>query len=391
MVKTESLYANFIKQRESEHTRRFLTPITHKNRHLVDTSDQEYLNFSSNDYLGLSQNPALIKRSQEWGEKYGAGSAASRLVTGNIAPFETIENKISTFKGKEAALVMVSGFQANVSILPALFDTEALGAQPMVFSDKLNHASMHLGCAAAGIKQIRFRHNDTAHLSELLEKHKDNDAPKFILTESVYSMDGDIAPIDEISTLSQEHNCLFICDEAHATGVLGDQGNGLAQKADIIIGTFSKAFGSFGAYIACSQTIKDYLINKCSGIIYATALPPSVLGSIDAALDLIPTMNKERAHLQKTAKYFRNEIQAMGFDCGASQTQIVPLMIGASDNALKLAAQLKNTGFWTTAIRPPTVPKGSARIRFAFSATHKQEDVQSLLEALSHFQAKKAA
>ncbi len=391
MVKTESLYANFLKQRETEHTRRFLTSVTHKNGCLIDRNQEKYLNFSSNDYLGLSQHPTLIQRAQEWAKEYGAGAGASRLVTGNIAPFETIENKIAAFKGKEAALIMVSGFQTNVSVLPALFDPKTLNAEPLVFSDKLNHASMHLGCAAAGISQIRFRHNDITHLSELLEKHKDSVAPKFILTESVYSMDGDIAPIDEIAALSQQHDCIFICDEAHATGVLGENGSGLAQKADIVIGTFSKAFGSFGAYVACSQNVKDYLINKCAGLIYATALSPSVLGAIDAALDLVPSLNKERAELQNRSKYFRDQMISMGFDCGSSQTQIVPVMMGASDDALQLAAELRNNGFWATAIRPPTVPKGSARVRFAFSATHSQENVQKLLNSLADFQTKKAA
>lgn len=391
MGQTESLYAKLIKQRESDDTRRFLTPVTHNNGLLTDSNAQTYLNFSSNDYLGLSQHPALIQRASEWAAQYGAGSGASRLVTGNIAPFDTIEAKIAAFKGKETALLMVSGFQTNASVLPALFDASALGAKPLVFSDKLNHASMHLGCAAAGIQQIRFRHNDAAHLGELLEKHKDNPAPKFILTESVYSMDGDIAPIEAISALSKKYDCLFICDEAHATGVLGAHGSGLAHQADIVIGTFSKAFGSFGAYVACSKIVKDYLINKCSGLIYATALPPSVLGSIDAALDIVPKMDRERMSVKNTAQYFRDQAMKMGFDCGASTTQIVPLMIGTSDKALEIAAYLKNAGFWATAIRPPTVPKGKARIRFAFSASHSHENVQGLLDALSHYQAKKVA
>jgi len=272
-----------------------------------------------------------------------------------------------------------------------MFDKNYLGEEPLVFSDKLNHASMHVGCAAAGIKQIRYRHNDMAHLEELLEKHKNSDAPKFILTESVFSMDGDVAPLSKIYALAQKYSCFTIVDEAHATGVLGKNGQGLATQADLVIGTFSKAFGTFGAYVACSKILKEYLINKCSGLIYATALPPTVLGSIDAAIDLIPTMDKERATLQNTAQNFRNEISVLGFDYGDSQTQIVPLMIGDTAEALQLSQTLKENNIWATAIRPPTVPANTARLRFAFSALHSENDLDHLINVLKKAQRQKAA
>jgi 8-amino-7-oxononanoate synthase len=303
-------------------------------------------------------------------------------VTGNLPPFITLENKIAAFKKKEAALVMVSGFQTNVSVLPALFDKKILGAAPLVFADKLNHASMHVGCNAAGVSQIRYQHNDMDHLEMLLEKYKNDSAPKFILTESVFSMDGDIAPLDRIDMLAKKHNCFTVIDEAHATGVLGKNGSGLAHKADLVIGTFSKAFGAFGAYVACSQTLKDYLVNKCSGLIYATALPPSTLGAIDASLDLVPTMEKERRHLQKIAQKVRDEVKNLGLDCGDSQTQIVPIVIGDSKKTMQFSEQLKENNIWGTAIRPPTVPLNSARIRFAFSAAHTDDDIDFLIENL---------
>ncbi len=355
----------------------------HNNFEMI-VDNRNYINFSSNDYLGLSQHPMLIERAQEWAAQYGAGAGASRLVTGNLDVFTAIEEKISKFKGKESALIMVSGYQANVSVLPALFDKNVMGESPLVFSDKLNHASMHAGCAAAGVSQIRYRHNDMAHLKELLDKYQGTHAPKFILTESVFSMDGDLAPLDEIDALAKKHGCFVIVDEAHATGVLGQHGKGLASKADLIIGTFSKAFGAFGAYVACSKGIKEYLVNKCNGLIYATALPPSVLGAIDAAVDLIPTMDKEREHLQNIAHSFRHEMMALGFDHGNSETQIVPLIIGDSNEALALSDQLKSQGFWATAIRPPTVPNNTARIRFAFSAVHSQENMEKLISALKN-------
>ncbi len=391
MEKIESLYANFLENRKNQSLQRDLVDIKPQKSAHMSVNGQDFINFSSNDYLGLSQNSALIERSRKWTQEYGAGSGASRLVTGNLDIFSQIEKKIATFKGKEAALVMVSGFQTNASVLPALFDKNTLGQTPLVFSDRLNHASMHLGCKAAGISQVRYRHNDMAHLEELLEKNKNDEAPKFILSESVFSMDGDIAPLEEITALAQKYNCFTIIDEAHATGVLGKHGSGLAKKADLVIGTFSKAFGAFGAYVACSALLKDYLVNKCSGLIYATALPPSVLGAVDAAIDLIPSMDVERAKLQNNAQLFRNEMVDIGFECGESQTQIVPLMIGDAQTAIELSDFLKEQNIWATAIRPPTVPTHSARIRFAFSAAHTDNDLDKLVNVLKNSVYLKAA
>ncbi len=395
MSKIESLYADFLTERSKQDLKRdlvdFTRPSTAEISTKISVKGQNFTNFSSNDYLGLSQHPLLIERSQEWAKKYGVGSGASRLVTGNLDIFTQLENKIAVFKEKEAALIMVSGFQANVSVLPALFDKDILGDTPLVFSDKLNHASMHLGCQAAGISQIRYRHNDMEHLEELLKKHSDNAAPKFILTESIFSMDGDIAPLEKISELAKKYNCFTIIDEAHATGVFGKNGQGLSTQADLVIGTFSKAFGSFGAYIACSKTLKEFLVNKCSGLIYATALPPTVLASIDAALDLIPTMDMERAKLQNMAQNFRNEMTNIGFNCAESQTQIVPLMIGEASEALQLSQNLKENGIWATAIRPPTVPHNSARLRFTFSTAHTENDLDKLISILKKLPLKKAA
>ncbi len=382
MSKIESLYRDFLQNQESQSLKRELIPAFHPSSREIIVADKTYLNFSSNDYLGLSKHPLSVKRANEYAEKYGAGAGASRLVTGNLDLFKTIEDKIAHFKKKEAALVMVSGFQTNASVLPAVFDKKILRQDALVFSDKLNHASMHVGCNAAGVSQIRYRHNDMAHLAELLEKHKNDNAPKFILTESVFSMDGDIAPLDKIYELAKAYDCFTIIDEAHATGVLGENGSGLAHGADLVIGTFSKAFGAFGAYVACSKILKNYLVNKCSGLIYATALPPATLGSINAALDLVPAMDKERAYLQNMAQTVRNEIQNLHFDCGESMTQIVPLIIRSAKNTILVSDMLKENKIWASAIRPPTVPANGARIRFAFSAAHTQNDVDHLIENL---------
>lgn len=378
----ESRYDAFLKARNAEGLRRELHPMGRSGAIGVTLDGVDYVNFAGNDYLGLSHHPDVIERARDWTKSHGAGSGASRLVTGNLQAFATIEAKLAALKAMPQALVMASGFQANAAVLQALLDAKVLGGEPLVFADRLNHASMHFGCAAAGVRQIRYRHCDIAHLAELLAKHADDQRPKFVLTESVFSMDGDIAPMAEIVDLAHGSDAFVVCDDAHATGVLGENGRGLSAGADLVIGTFSKALGGFGAYVACSDLMRDYLINRCSGLIYSTALPPSVLGAIDAALDLLPEMDAERAHVAGLAATFRREARTLGYDVGSSQSQIVPLIIGEADAALGLAARLAAAHIWVSAIRPPTVPKGTARLRIAFSAAHSQDDLERLLGAL---------
>lgn len=344
MTARETRYRRWLESRAAKGLRRGLTSVTREGADRIAVGGRAYVNFSSNDYLGLSAHPALVARACEWAERYGAGSAASRLVTGNLEPFGQIEAKLCALKGSEAALVMASGFQANAAVLQALFDKSVLGGEPLVFADRLNHASMHFGCQAAGVRQHRYRHCDLDRLETLLKKHETDDAPKFILTESVFSMDGDIAPMEEIASLARAHDAFLICDDAHATGVLGEGGKGLSAGADLVIGTFSKALGSFGAYAACSAAMRDYLVNRCTGLIYSTALPPTVLGAIDAALDLLPELEAKRTHVASLAGRFRAEARRLGYDTGPSATQIVPLIVGDAREALALSATLAEAG-----------------------------------------------
>lgn len=388
----ESRYRTYLRDRKSAGLKRILRSATGVSAGRIGFDGVEYVNFSGNDYLGLSQHPALVERAQQWTDRYGAGSAASRLVTGNLEPYRQIEAKIAKLKGSEAALVMASGFQANAAVLQALLDKSVLGAEPLVFADRLNHASMHFGCKAADARQIRYRHCDLEHLRELLEKNAGDGRPKFILTESVFSMDGDVARMGKIIALAREHEAFVVCDDAHATGVLGEGGKGLSDDADMVIGTFSKAMGSFGAYVACSQVMRDYLVNRCTGLIYSTALPPGILGAIDAALDLLPELDSERKHVARLAEEFRDGAASCGFGTGQSTTQIVPVIVGEAGDAVELSARLADAGLWVTAIRPPTVPKGTARLRVAFSAAHSDKDLNMLLQALgSGAEARKAA
>lgn len=383
MTASERSYRAFLDARAREGLGRSLLGVTSRNARIIGAEGRSYINFSSNDYLGLRFNKALIARAVEWSETYGVGSGASRLVTGNLDLFAPIEAKLARLKKKQTALVMASGFQTNAAVLQALFDRSVLGGEPLVFADRLNHASMHFGCQAAGVRQIRYRHCDAAHLGELLNQYQGDDRPKFILTESVFSMDGDVAPVGEIASLARAHEASLIVDDAHATGILGEEGAGLSGDADIVIGTFSKALGSFGGFIASSETVRDYLINRCSGLIYSTALPPPVLGAIDAALDLAPGMATERAYVARLAARFRADANAIGLNTGASSTQIVPVILGTPEAALAMSARLRQAGLWATSIRPPTVPAGTARLRLAFTAAHQESDVDRLLQVLS--------
>jgi 8-amino-7-oxononanoate synthase len=382
MPANERSYRAYLETRERDGLRRALVAIEARHARTICIGGETYVNFAGNDYLALRFHPALIERARAFAAEHGVGAGASRLITGNLDLFADLEAKVAALKQKPAALIMASGFQANASVLQALLDRSVLGAEPLVFSDRFNHASIHFGCAASGAREIRYSHADAGHLGSLLAQHREDRRPKFILTESVFSMDGDVAPLAEIGRLAREYDAMLIVDDAHATGILGEGGRGLSDEADIVIGTFSKALGSFGAYVASSPTLRDYLINRCSGLIYSTAPPPPVLGAVDAALDLVPAFDAERAHVAALAERFRQGARILGYDTGASTTQIVPLIAGTNHAALSLSKRLRDAGYFVTAIRPPTVPSGTARLRLAFTAAHRTADVDGLLEAL---------
>lgn len=344
------------------------------------------LDFSSNDYLGLSRHPALVEGAARFAERWGVGAGASRLVCGNLEPLEEIEAKVARAKGSEAALLLASGWQANASILPAVLDRRILGREPLVFSDELNHASMRHGCRAAKVPVLGYRHLDLDHLESLLRAHADSAAPKFILSETVFSMDGDQVDVPALVALAERFGAFLYLDEAHATGVLGPRGYGLAaghgERVGLIVGTFSKALGSFGAYAACSEKLRAYLVNRCSGVVYSTALPPPLLGAIDAAWELLPSLDAQRARLHENAERLRRRLAKMGLPASASTTQIVPAILGADTRAVEVAKTLERAGFLAMPIRPPTVPEGTSRIRFSLSAHHPAEEIDRLADLL---------
>ncbi len=356
-----------------------ITPLTGT---LVEVAGQALINFSSNDYLGLARHTALIEGAARYLRRYGAGATASRLVCGNLDCLPELEARLARLKGAEAALILNSGYQANVSLIPALVNRRSL-----VLADRLCHNSLIQGVVLSRAKLIRFRHNDLAHLEELLTRHGQDAERILVVSESVFSMDGDRADLDALIAVSRRHRALLMIDEAHATGVLGPGGMGLGggKDIDVLMGTFGKGLGSYGAYVACSAELREYLINFCSGLIYSTALPPPVLGAIEAALALAPKMDRERAHLHRLADGLRQGLRALGLSTGDSTTQIVPVILGDVSRALAMSRWLSRHGFLAAAIRPPTVEPGQARLRLALSALHTQEQVDRLLAAISSF------
>jgi 8-amino-7-oxononanoate synthase len=340
---------------------------------------------ASNDYLGLSRYPALIRSAQAYLEEFGAGSTASRLVTGNHPAHRDIEARIAAGKGKDAALLLASGYQTNMTVVAALADKSVHKRPVTILADRLVHHSLLQGALLSGARLLRFAHNDLAHLETLL-KARQNDFV-LILSESVFGMDGDRTDLVALGALAARYGAMLYIDEAHATGVLGKDGFGLVadcpQSVDVAMGTFGKALGSFGSYIACSAPLREYLVQRCGGLIYSTALPPAVLGSIAAALEILPSLTSERAHVQGLAETLRRSLCAQGWDCGASTTQIIPVIVGAEAAVLDLAAGLEGEGFLVAAIRPPTVPAGTARLRLSLSAAHRDDDIARFIAVMA--------
>ena len=361
----------------------------------IELEGREVVDFASNDYLGLAHHPELIARATRWMQDWGVGARASRLISGNIAALTELEQKLARAKGTESALIFGSGFQVNSSVLAALLQRPLHQTSTIrVFTDRLCHASFHFGFAASGLKQSRYRHNDLRHLEELLESGLGQGESALIATESVFSMEGDRLDIEQARALAQKHDALLYIDEAHATGLFGPRGMGLmatpcesgtheeSESCEVIIGTFGKAFGSYGAYVACSQEIRNYLINRCAGLIYSTGLPPAVLGAIDAALDLVPQMEEERAHLARLSQRLREGLQTLGLNTLQSDSQIIPILLPENSKVLAVANALLESGYLVGAIRPPTVPPGAARLRVSLSAIHTFDQVDHFLSAM---------
>jgi 8-amino-7-oxononanoate synthase len=344
---------------------------------LID--DREVINFSSNNYLGLANHPALREAAKGAIDRYGCGSGASRLISGNMTLHEELESKIAELKGTEAALVFNSGFQANTGVIPVL-----VAAGDVILSDALNHASIIDGCRLARAKTVVYEHGDLDELERGLKNSLPN-SRKLIVTESLFSMDGDEAPLMDIVSLAEKYGAMVMVDEAHATGVYEPNGAGIVAKLGlgervlVQMGTLGKALGGFGAYIAGSKALRELLINRCRSFIFTTSLPPSVMAMAIAAIDLIEQEPQRRQALWKNCQLLRGGLKSLGYSIGTSRSQILPLMIGDANQCMKLSEDLLQQGVFAQGIRPPTVPPGTSRLRITLMATHTREHIQQAL------------
>ncbi|RAQ97727.1 8-amino-7-oxononanoate synthase [Thermogemmatispora tikiterensis] len=350
----------------------------------LERDGRRLLNLSSNNYLGLATHPALKAAASQASERYGCGSGSSRLIAGSSDLHAELERRLAHFKGSESALLFNSGYVANVGVITAL-----VGPGDLILSDALNHASIIDGCRLSRATCKVYPHNDSDTVARLLAEARSSGQYRTILvvTDSVFSMDGDIAPLGDLIALCRQYGALLLVDEAHATGCLGPGGRGLLaavacdDEGVIAVGTLSKALGSFGAFVAGPALLTDYLVNVARPFIFTTALPPPVIAASLAALTLLEEQPVLVERLQANAAYLRRGLQALGFNTLTSSTHIVPVLVGDAGLALKMAARLQDYGVLAVAIRPPTVPAGMARIRASVMAVHERSDLDFALEA----------
>lgn len=352
----------------------------------VQMNGRDMLLLCSNNYLGLADHPALIEASIRATERYGTSSGASRLVSGTMELHEQLEAEIASFKRTEAALIFNSGYAANTGIIAAL-----AGRGDVIFSDRLNHASIIDGALLSGARLIRYPHNNHAALALLMKKHR-GAGRALIVTDGVFSMDGDIAPLQELAELKKTFNAYLMVDDAHGSAVLGEQGMGtteLLQVAphdiDVKMGTFGKAMGSFGAYAALSVELRELLVNRARSFIFSTSLPPSVLAASLAAIEVVRSSEGKqlRKLLKANAGYFRSLLSTAGFSLPDGMTQIIPIITGTADVTMRFSEMLLAEGLFAQGIRPPTVPAGSCRLRCTVMATHSSQDLEWAAERMS--------
>jgi len=341
------------------------------------------LNFSGNDYLNLARHPHVVECARMALETYGTGSAASRLVTGTLPIHEELEERIAKQKGTAAALVFGSGYLANAGTIPVL-----AGGNDIIFADKLVHASVIDASRLSGAKLVRFAHNDFHSLEKRLEQFPETGNRRLIITESVFSMDGDLAPLGEIAALAEQHGTMLMIDEAHAAGIFGPQGAGRVRElgletcVNVSMGTMSKAFGGYGGLIACSQELRQLLIQSARAFIYTTAPAPAAIGAALGAIDVLEASPNLGNSLRANADFFRSLLHKGRLNTLGSESQIVPVVIGENEKALAISRKLLDEGIVATAIRPPTVPSGTARLRLSVSLAHTVDDLERAAKAI---------
>ncbi len=345
---------------------------------------KKVLNLCSNNYLGLANDERLKKAAVEAVEKWGVGPGAVRTIAGTLSLHEQAEKELAKFKGAEAALLIQSGFNANQAVIPSI-----VGKQDLIFSDELNHASIIDGCRLSGAKIIRWNHLDMKDLEEKLKAYTEA-RRRLIVTDGVFSMDGDVAPLSDIVKLGEKYDALVMVDDAHGEGVLGPYGRGIVAhfelegKVDIDIGTMSKAFGVVGGYVAGNATLIEYLKQKARPFLFSSAPTPPDVGAVLAAVKVLEESDELVKKLWSNADYFKKEMKNMGFDIGHSQTPITPIMLYDAKVSTEFSKKLFDAGIFAQSIGYPTVPKGKARIRVMISASHTKEDLDFALEQFEH-------
>ncbi len=347
----------------------------------IEVEGKPYLAFSSNDYLGLANHPQLIAALQQGAQQWGVGSGAAHLVNGHFSPHHALELQLSDFIEKPQSLLFSTGYMANVGVVQAL-----VGKDDTVFADKLNHASLNDAMLLSRAAMKRYRHGDLAQLEQQLSQA--TKGRRLVITDAVFSMDGDIAPLPELLALCERYNAWLYVDDAHGFGVLGEQGRGslshfgIASPRIIYMATLGKAAGVSGAFVAAEKVVIDTLINHAHSYVYTTASPPALSVAVSKSLQLMVEGDASRAHLKKLITQLREGLADLPWQLMPSATAIQPLLIGDSKQALALSEGLRERGIWVAAIRPPTVPQGTARLRITLSAAHSAADVGKLIGAL---------
>lgn len=371
-----------INQRKSDGLYRTRKTINSSQGSSIVIDGEEYSNFSSNDYLGLANNEILKRSMTEAIKEFGLGAGSSQLVVGHSVPHEVLENKLAAFLNRDAALVFSSGYLANLAIASVLIDQKTI-----ILQDKLNHASLIDAAQLSNGRLVRYRHNDVKHLKLLLEKYKENNL--VVMTDGVFSMDGDYAPVVEISKLCNTYNAILIVDDAHGLGVLGDTGAGLLElqrldqsQVPILIGTFGKSFGGSGAFVSGSELHIDAFIQKARTYIYTTAIPPSLAVAMTRAIELVAGAVDLRQNIKSLIAYYKELMLEEKLETSESMSHIQPFIVGNVNKATKLSDALFKNKLLAAAIRPPTVPKNTSRLRLSFTAAHNKEQVAHLVQAI---------
>ncbi|HEL8112057.1 TPA: 8-amino-7-oxononanoate synthase [Escherichia coli] len=343
--------------------------------------DRQYLNFSSNDYLGLSHHPQIIRAWKQGAEQFGIGSGGSGHVSGYSVAHQALEEELAEWLGYSRALLFISGFAANQAVIAAM-----MAKEDRIVADRLSHASLLEAASLSPSPLRRFAHNDVTHLARLLASPCPGQ--QLVVTEGVFSMGGDSAPLEEIQQVTQQHDGWLMVDDAHGTGVIGEQGRGSCWlqkvKPELLVVTFGKGFGVGGAAVLCSDTVADYLLQFARHLIYSTSMPPAQAQALRASLAVIRSDEGDarREKLAALITRFRAGVQDLPFTLADSWSAIQPLIVGDNSRALQLAEKLRQQGCWVTAIRPPTVPAGTARLRLTLTAAHEMQDIDRLLEVL---------